>query len=128
MFAKDGLVKELPNPKLLRAEVDAMKQRRATQAKKQLDQDLTLYTVQKGDNLIKVAEIFRQNINHIRQLNQFPTSDISLTAGMKIKIIDKANRELYPDIDRYLIKPDNIETETTKKKLIKEYKDIITSN
>ena len=59
MFAKDGLVKELPNPKLLQTEADAMIKRRATQAKKQLDQDVTLYTVQKGDNLIKVAEIFR---------------------------------------------------------------------
>lgn len=52
-------------------------------------------------------------------------SDISLTVGMKIKVIDKANRELYPDIGKYIRKPDNEETEKLKKEVVKEYKDII---
>lgn len=102
MFSKDHLVTIILNPKFLD---DNEKQRQEIDRKlkkEEREKQILIYTVQKGDNLYKVAEIFRQNINHIRQINKLIDSGISLTPGTKIKVIDKANRELYPDIDRYL--------------------------
>ena len=46
------------NPKLLKIEVETIKEKRAVKAKQEYNNNISIYTVQKGDNLIKVAEIF----------------------------------------------------------------------
>ena len=64
----------------------------------------SIYTVQKGDTLMKLGLLFNMSTKQIQKLNDLPASDCSLIAGMRLKVLDKADHTKHPDLAQHLEK------------------------
>ena len=53
---------------------------------------------------MKLAMIFNMSIKQLQKLNDLPDSGFSLIAGMRLKILDRADHSKYPNLKENLEK------------------------
>lgn len=53
---------------------------------------------------MKLGLLFNMSIKQIHKLNDLPASGFSLIAGMRLKVLDKADHVKHPDLAQHLEK------------------------
>lgn len=74
---------------------------KSERSEKQIEYD-SIYVVQKGDNMKKLAYLFKTNEKTLMRLNDLPTPNCTLVEGQCLLVMNKSDKEKCPDLQKHI--------------------------